>query len=181
LFKQLITSFFIMSLRSRRSRRFYSRSLKLVNWNNQTVHVFSAVNFPGGQTVCGYCVLIKNQSVGDMKVKNFTLKIALGICPVPLCYALVYVPYTVHPETCDILVGTPIQPVQSYDPPQNGIMSGTRPTTSGVPVTFHSRRARNLEPTDAIVLLIKLIYPNDTQGSWEIPMDAILNYVNTCN
>jgi hypothetical protein len=79
----------------------------------------------------------------------------------------------------DILVGTPQQPVQLYDPPQNVIMSGTLPTTSGVPVTFHSRLARNMEPNDCVVLLIKPIYTNDEQNPWEIPMDVILNYVNT--
>jgi hypothetical protein len=125
------------------------------------------------------CQLVKNVAVGDMKVKDFTLKIALGVCLCPTCFALVYVPYPVTVEGLKLSVGTSTDPLQLYDPPQNVILSGTLPTTSSVPVTFHGHLARNMEPNDKIVLLFNPIYPNTSSTNWEIPIDIMLNCLNT--
>jgi hypothetical protein len=130
---------------------------------------------------CLFAVLVTNLAVGDMKVKNFTSKIAFGECPVPFCYTLIHVPYTVTVENLNLLVRTAIAPVQLYDPPQNVILSGSLPTTSGVPVTFHTRLSRHMEPNDKMVLLVRPIYANDTEALRESPMDVILNYVNPFN
>jgi hypothetical protein len=171
-----------MPRRLRRSRRSYGRSLKLVNWNNQTIHAFSEGVWAPNSSATLWSKLITNVSVGDMKVKNFTLRIAIGEgCPCPIAFALVYVPYTVEESGLKLSVGTATAPMQLYDPPQNVIMAGTLPMTPGVPVTFHSRLARNMEPQDKIVLLFNPIYNNASQEDWKVPFDFMLNYVNTFN
>jgi hypothetical protein len=78
-------------------------------------------------------------------------------------------------------VGTATAPVQLYDPPQNVSMAGTLPTIPGVPLTFQSRLARDMERNDKIVLLFNPIFAHDIQSTWHIPIDMMLNYVNTFN
>jgi hypothetical protein len=59
--------------------------------------------------------------------------------------------------------------------------AGTLPTVPGVPLIFHSCLARDMEPNDKMVLLFNPIYANDSEETWAIPIDIMLNYVSTFN
>jgi hypothetical protein len=96
-----------------------------------------------------------------------------------VCFGLVSVPDSVTVESLDLAVRAPAQPVQLSDPPQNAMMSGARPTPSGVPVAFDSRLARKMKSNDKRVFLVQPLSVNATKAPWNISFDMILNYVNT--
>jgi hypothetical protein len=162
----------------RSSRRSFGRPLKTVSYNNQTVHAYEHCLVPHGTVPCPWFQLIHNVAVGDMKVKNFTLKMATTDLQCPLAFALVYLPFTVAAEGQNLYVGDHTIAAQLYSPAQNVILSGILPAAAGTPQSFHTRLARNMEPGDYILLLVKpiVVFPDD---DWQYGIDIILNYVNT--
>jgi hypothetical protein len=161
----------------RTSRRSFGRPLKTVSYNNQTVHCFDLCNVAHDTTPVFSFKLVHNVAVGDMKVKNFTLKLATTDMECPLVFALVYVPYTVDIAALNLSVGDHDIPAQLYAPAQNVLLAGTLPTNAGVPQQFHTRLARNMEPGDYIVLLLKPMVAMN--ADWQFAIDVMANYVNT--
>jgi hypothetical protein len=175
--KRLNTSFLLMPRRIRRSRRGTSRAIKTVSYNNQTTHSFATFAIAATTTPPCRFLLIENKAQGDMKCKNFTLRIAASTSPAPFIFALIYVPNPTVWDTQVLTYGSATVPAQIYSPYQNVIMSGSIPMTAGSPVSFYTRLARILEPTDKIVLICCPIGATDDDYGWSC--DVILNYVQT--
>jgi hypothetical protein len=170
-----------MPRRFRRSSRRFGRPVKTVSYNNQTVHAINHLEWDGNIDHVPRCwyKLIGNLAVGDCKVKNFSLKIQSGIFPVPVVFALVYLPSVMTVEALDLSQGVPAEPVQLYNPAQNVIMSGILPHGNTGLMNFHSRLARNLEPHDKICLVMKAIQGTADGQNFVANIDVSLNYVVT--
>lgn len=103
--------------------------------------------------LAGGRVLVDNCSCQGMrKAKNFTLSI-ITEAPVPVNWALVYVPEGNDPS----LIAAPNSDhsISLYEPNQNVIMAGQIINSANV-ITRRSRLARNLNSGDRIVLVCVL-------------------------
>jgi hypothetical protein len=173
---------FILSMSSRRRRsigRRFGRAIKTVSYNNQTVSAFGTLIWPANaeQVPLDKFILIQNRALGDVKVKNFSLKIQTATFPAPVIFALVYVPAVMAVESLDLGMGVATTQIQLYAPAQHVIMSGSLPHDNSTPMNFHSRLARNLEPGDRIVLILKGI--SGISGGQRSDIIVLLNYVVT--
>lgn len=141
----------------RRTRRYYRRRpYKTVKYSNETSSISDDVSVPvigkdKPLTTVNSLLAINSNIQGMRKVKNFTLHIDTN-CPVPLYFALIYVPQGTSPG--NINVGTVQNPVSFYEPNQNVILSGICRTESPQ-LTFRSRLARNLNSGDSIAIIFR--------------------------
>jgi hypothetical protein len=169
-----------MSGRRRRSTgRRFGRAIKTVSYNNQTISTFHTLTWPANteRVPLEKFVLIQNRALGDVKVKNFSLKIQTAVFPTPVIFALVYVPAVMVVDNLDLGMGVATTQVQLYAPAQHVVLCGSLPHDNSAPMSFHSRLARNLEPGDKIVLIMKGI-TGIAQGA-SADVVVLLNYVVT--
>lgn len=147
----------------RRYRRRYarvSRPLKTVKYSNETYNggneipyyvapAQGAVNVPQ----LNMALIAPINSQGMRKVKNFTLTI-LTSSPVPIIWALVYVPDGQNLGTLN--VGVAPNSASLYEPNQNVILSGIVKNDSAQQ-TFRTRLARNLNSGDAVGIVFRQV------------------------
>lgn len=168
-------------------RRAYSRSysrVKRAKYSNETnamnvdlsTEATTTAAFRQGELSMMLVAASDNQ--GMRKAKNFDLSLQTNSMGVPVHFALVYVPEgqtpsrMTLPATC---VNYESSPSSIYEPNQNVIMSGVMPGSTGNPIHFRTRLARNLNSGDAIYLCVEPAFaPSEGQTYGQI--DAQLNF-----
>ena len=155
----------------RRRIRSYRRGrpLKTVKYSNETYN--ATVTFSlAAQTQAATSLISAVDTQGTRKAKNFTLRFVFG-GPVPLMFALVYVPQGQNPG--NLTLGTIENPASLYEPNQNVILSGYIVSQSNQAPTFRTRLARNLNSGDSIALIIRSV---DGTAIASASLGIILNY-----
>ena len=156
---------------ARRTRRYYRRTrpLKTVRYSNETYNATNLFSLSAG-TQAHMTLISSVDAQGTRKTKNFTLLFVFA-GPVPLVFALVYVPQSQQPST--LMLGAADGPVALYEPNQNVIMSGYITPQSNTAPTFRTRLARNLNSGDRICLVVKAVTDVDINN---VGLGIMLNY-----
>ena len=169
-------------------RRAYSRNysrVKRAKYSNETHAMAVSLETSSDQTALyrqGKLALMLVQASdnqGMRKAKNFDLSLQSVNMQQPVHFALVYVPEGQKPSGMTLPAlnegSLSSEPASIYEPNQNVIMSGVLPPTTGNPIHFRTRLARNLNSGDAIYLCLEPAFaPASTDTFGDI--DAQLNY-----
>jgi hypothetical protein len=140
------------------------------------MHIYDALHIAKTTTPMSRALLVPGSTAqGTRKVKNITLKFINTSLPVPLIFAVVYVPEGIKAESLVLSKGVPTAAVSLYEPAQNAIMHGQFVTEPGSPQVFHSRLARNLQSNDAIWLIFCPLVAIDKED-WDAAIDILCNY-----
>lgn len=158
-------------VRRRRSTR--RKPYKVVKYSNETISFASSLPVANPPSPLNeYATIITPLNAQGMrKAKNFTLQI-ISTCPLPITFALVYVPQGTEPNA--LTFGTVDKPISLYEPNQNVIISGTVIANSPQQ-TWRTRLARNLNSGDGIALVLGTPVNLTTSGDVSIT----LNYAIT--
>ena len=172
-----------MPRRYTRSGR-YTRRVKTVKYSNETYNISGTYNTANAAIKSDWqeTLITAIDQQGVRKCKNFELSLTGGPFngpnntsePVPMFFALVYVPQGTEPS--QINIGAPDAASSLYEPNQNVILSGVWPGNLNAPFVKKTRLARNLNSGDSIVLVTSCPPFSTAGGAYSKNIAITLNY-----